>query len=91
MTFLSSFSNNQVQTSNIPEEVVHNFPLEKVRENGPLLAPGIQCRVCLRAYQVGQFVRKLPRCKHKVPDMLIMEMSHPMRKHVFNKTQTGSS
>ena len=59
-------SNTQAQTSDIPEEVIHNFPLEKVRENGPLLAPGIQCRVCLRAYQVGQFVRKIPRCKHKV-------------------------
>ena len=81
MTFVSSFSNNQVQTSDIPEEVVHNLPLEKVRENGPLLAPGIQCRVCLRAYQVGQFVRKLPRCKHKVPDdsyrLMIMGYEYP--------------
>ncbi|XP_060062476.1 uncharacterized protein LOC132543037 [Ylistrum balloti] len=58
-------SNTSTQQSDIPESVVNSFPLEKVRENGPLLAPGMQCRVCLRGYQVGQFVRKLPRCKHK--------------------------
>ncbi|XP_069110456.1 uncharacterized protein [Argopecten irradians] len=58
-------SNTSTQQSDIPESVVNSFPLEKVRDNGPLLAPGMQCRVCLRGYQVGQFVRKLPRCKHK--------------------------
>lgn len=30
------------------------------------MAPGMQCRICLRGYEVNQFVRKLPRCKHKV-------------------------
>ncbi|XP_033762710.1 uncharacterized protein LOC117344164 isoform X2 [Pecten maximus] len=58
-------NNTSTQQSDIPESVINSFPLEKVRENGALLAPGIQCRVCLRGYQVGQFVRKLPRCKHK--------------------------
>ena len=62
----SVFSNSSTRPSEIPEEVVHQFPLEKVREGGALLAPGKQCRVCLRAFQIGQFVRKLPRCKHKV-------------------------
>ncbi|KAH3840283.1 E3 ubiquitin-protein ligase ZSWIM2-like isoform X2 [Dreissena polymorpha] len=51
--------------SDIPEDVVNGFPLEKVRGTGPLLQPGVQCRICLHGYQVGQFVRKLPRCKHK--------------------------
>ena len=54
--------------SDIPEDVVNGFPLERVRETGPqgLLQPGVQCRICLHAYQVGQYVRKLPNCKHKV-------------------------
>ncbi|KAK3603628.1 hypothetical protein CHS0354_017347 [Potamilus streckersoni] len=58
-------SNTENQRSDIPEEVIQGFPLEKVRESGPLLAPGMQCRICLRGYEVGEFVRKLPRCKHK--------------------------
>lgn len=58
-------SNANQQPSDIPESVISKFPLEKVRERGPLLAPGMQCRICLRGYEVNQFVRKLPRCKHK--------------------------
>lgn len=58
-------SNANQQPSDIPESVINKFPLEKVRERGPLLAPGMQCRICLRGYEVNQFVRKLPRCKHK--------------------------
>ena len=60
------FSGQAAVGSDIPEDVIQSFPLEKIREHGPLLAPGMQCRVCLRGYQLGQFVRKLPRCKHKV-------------------------
>ncbi|XP_046349991.2 E3 ubiquitin-protein ligase ZSWIM2-like [Haliotis rufescens] len=51
-------------TSDIPEEVVNMLPLERVRERSQLLAPGSQCRMCLRSFVVGQHVRKLP-CKHK--------------------------
>ncbi|XP_062606809.1 uncharacterized protein LOC134268556 [Saccostrea cucullata] len=58
-------SNANQQPSDIPEDIIHKFPLEKVRERGPLLAPGMQCRICLRGYEVNQYVRKLPRCKHK--------------------------
>ncbi|XP_048755909.1 E3 ubiquitin-protein ligase ZSWIM2-like isoform X2 [Ostrea edulis] len=58
-------SNANQQQSDIPEAVVNKFPIEKVRERGALLAPGIQCRICLRGYEVNQFVRKLPTCKHK--------------------------
>lgn len=65
--FNNTFSSNaNQQPSDIPESVINKFPLEKVRERGPLLAPGMQCRICLRGYEVNQFVRKLPRCKHKV-------------------------
>ncbi|KAK3108108.1 hypothetical protein FSP39_001414 [Pinctada imbricata] len=63
---LTQLDNNSAsQPSEIPEDVIHQFPLERVREGGALLAPGKQCRVCLRAFEIGQFVRKLPRCKHK--------------------------
>lgn len=65
--FDNTFSSNaNQQPSDIPESVINKFPLEKVRDRGPLLAPGMQCRICLRGYEVNQFVRKLPRCKHKV-------------------------
>ncbi|XP_060607453.1 uncharacterized protein LOC132759651 isoform X2 [Ruditapes philippinarum] len=57
--------NTAATGSDIPEEVIQSFPLEKIRQNGPLLQPGVQCRICLHGYQLGQFVRKLPRCKHK--------------------------
>ncbi len=43
---------------------MHSFPLERVRHNSPLLAPGQQCRICLQRYLEGQHVRRLP-CRHK--------------------------
>ncbi|CAL1533867.1 unnamed protein product [Lymnaea stagnalis] len=52
------------EMSNLTEESLQTIPIERVRDGGPLLAPGSQCRVCLRGFTVGQFVRKLP-CKHK--------------------------
>ncbi|XP_052094745.1 E3 ubiquitin-protein ligase ZSWIM2-like isoform X3 [Mytilus californianus] len=61
---LMQLENNNIG-SDIPEEVINSFPLEKVRDSSNLLQPGMQCRICLRGYEVGQFIRKLPRCKHK--------------------------
>ena len=58
-------NNNNVAFSQIPEKVIRSWPLEKVRENSILIGPGMQCRICLRSYQVNQSVRKLPNCKHK--------------------------
>ncbi|KAJ8024520.1 E3 ubiquitin-protein ligase Zswim2 [Holothuria leucospilota] len=52
------------KASTIPEEVVKSFPTEKVREGGALMSPGVQCRVCLRGFTLGQVVRRLP-CRHK--------------------------
>ncbi|CAG5117314.1 unnamed protein product [Candidula unifasciata] len=56
--------NRQEELSNLSEEHLRAIPIERVKEAGPLLALGCQCRVCLRGFTVGQFVRKLP-CKHK--------------------------
>jgi E3 ubiquitin-protein ligase ZSWIM2 len=58
-------ASNQGPLSQIPEKVIKAWPCERVKENSKLLDPGIQCRICLRAYQPSQIVRKLPSCKHK--------------------------
>ncbi|XP_030836317.1 E3 ubiquitin-protein ligase ZSWIM2 [Strongylocentrotus purpuratus] len=52
------------QMSNVPEHVVKSFHVETVRDGSNLLSLGTQCRVCLRAYAMGQLVKKLP-CRHK--------------------------
>ncbi|XP_071812261.1 uncharacterized protein [Apostichopus japonicus] len=57
-------SNDANRASMIPEEVVKSFPIEKIREGGALTSPGVQCRVCLRGFTVGQVARRLP-CRHK--------------------------
>ena len=60
--------NNAVEAknfSNLTEKIIKSWPSERVRENSTLLQPGYQCRICLRAYQLNQIVRKLPGCKHK--------------------------
>ncbi|CAF0783599.1 unnamed protein product [Didymodactylos carnosus] len=49
----------------IPEKVVKSFPTERVHDTSRLLQRGEQCRLCLRSYQVGERVRRLPSCKHK--------------------------
>ncbi len=61
----SNGANQSLTYSQIPEKVIKSWALEKVRENSVLIGPGIQCRICLRAFQVNQTVRKLPSCKHK--------------------------
>ncbi|XP_033103223.1 uncharacterized protein LOC117106015 isoform X2 [Anneissia japonica] len=50
--------------STVPESFIKSLPSEMVRNGSGLLAPGSQCRVCLRAYIVGERVRRLP-CQHK--------------------------
>ena len=50
--------------SNLSESTVRSFPVERIRHNSSLLAPGQQCRICLRGYEEGQFARRLP-CRHK--------------------------
>jgi E3 ubiquitin-protein ligase ZSWIM2 len=48
----------------IPENVVKSMPTERVHERSRLLQHGEQCRLCLRSYQLGERVRRLP-CRHK--------------------------
>jgi E3 ubiquitin-protein ligase ZSWIM2 len=48
----------------IPENVVKAMPTERVHERSHLLQHGEQCRLCLRTYQIGERVRRLP-CRHK--------------------------
>ena len=48
----------------IPENIVKSMPTERVHERSRLLQHGEQCRLCLRSYQTGERVRRLP-CRHK--------------------------
>jgi hypothetical protein len=48
----------------IPENVVKAMPSERVHQRSQLLQHGEQCRLCLRFYQIGERVRRLP-CRHK--------------------------
>ncbi|KAJ8788651.1 hypothetical protein J1605_005382 [Eschrichtius robustus] len=48
-----------------PKHVVRSLPLLLITKNSKLLAPGYQCRLCLKAFRPGQHTRLLP-CTHKV-------------------------
>ncbi|CAF3572241.1 unnamed protein product [Rotaria sordida] len=48
----------------IPENIVKSMPTERINERSHLLQYGEQCRLCLRFYQIGERVRRLP-CRHK--------------------------
>ncbi|XP_019635176.1 PREDICTED: E3 ubiquitin-protein ligase Zswim2-like [Branchiostoma belcheri] len=63
-TLSSLDSSTANQSGTVPEPVVNSLPVEIVRQKSPLLAPGQQCRVCLRGFSLGQHLRRLP-CKHK--------------------------
>ncbi|XP_037377762.1 E3 ubiquitin-protein ligase ZSWIM2 [Talpa occidentalis] len=47
-----------------PKHVVKSLPLLLITKNSKLLAPGYQCRLCLKAFRLGQYTRLLP-CAHK--------------------------
>lgn len=57
-------SNQSAAVMGIPESVVRSMPSERVHERSRLLQHGEQCRICLRPYQIGERVRRLP-CRHK--------------------------
>ncbi|XP_071959967.1 uncharacterized protein [Antedon mediterranea] len=63
-TLLQLDSEASQAPSSVPESFIKSLPSEKVRQGSSLLVPGSQCRVCLRAYAVGEKVRRLP-CQHK--------------------------
>ncbi|XP_077966256.1 E3 ubiquitin-protein ligase Zswim2-like isoform X1 [Styela clava] len=60
----SSGDTAPVDLCGLPEHVINTLPMMKVRPGAKLLVPGKQCRICLRSYEVGEYVRKLPECKH---------------------------
>nr|XP_025869367.1 E3 ubiquitin-protein ligase ZSWIM2 [Vulpes vulpes] len=47
-----------------PKQVVKSLPLLLITKNSKMLAPGYQCRLCLKAFRLGQHTRLLP-CTHK--------------------------
>ncbi|XP_049628886.1 E3 ubiquitin-protein ligase ZSWIM2 [Suncus etruscus] len=47
-----------------PKGVVKSLPLLLITKNSHLLVPGYQCRLCLKAFHVGEHLRILP-CTHK--------------------------
>ncbi|XP_048200167.1 E3 ubiquitin-protein ligase ZSWIM2 [Perognathus longimembris pacificus] len=47
-----------------PKDVVKSLPLQLITKKSKLLAPGYQCRLCLKSFHVGQQTRLLP-CTHK--------------------------
>ncbi|XDC71600.1 hypothetical protein R6Z07F_002773 [Ovis aries] len=47
-----------------PKHVVKSLPLLLITKKSKLLAPGYQCRLCLKAFRRGQHARLLP-CTHK--------------------------
>lgn len=63
-TLLQLDSQGNQQLSDLTEVTVRSFPTERIRNSSTLLAPGQQCRICLRAYEIGQQIRRLP-CRHK--------------------------
>ncbi|KAM5280139.1 E3 ubiquitin-protein ligase ZSWIM2-like [Ctenodactylus gundi] len=59
LTYLHFVS--QVRT---PRHVVSSLPLILVTKNSKVLAPGYQCRLCLKPFHPGEHTRVLP-CTHK--------------------------
>ncbi|KAM6178514.1 E3 ubiquitin-protein ligase ZSWIM2 [Rhynchocyon petersi] len=47
-----------------PKQIVKSLPLLLITKNSKLLAPGYQCRLCLKAFRLGQHIRLLA-CTHK--------------------------
>ena len=60
----------------VPQAVLTALPLVRVRQGSRLLEAGMQCRICLRGFQLGQQVRRLP-CHHKV-QTIDREIRHGM-------------
>lgn len=58
-----SISNRTSEPTDLTEETVSQLQKMRVRAGSMLLAPGQQCRVCLRQYSEGDLVRYLP-CRH---------------------------
>ncbi|XP_054826796.1 E3 ubiquitin-protein ligase ZSWIM2 [Eublepharis macularius] len=55
---------NKEKFSCIPENIINSLPTVLVRKFSNLLDPGLQCRLCLKIFCLGQVARLLP-CNHK--------------------------
>lgn len=81
---LSSFS--QFCT---PKYVIKTLPLLMITKNSELLAPGYQCRLCLKSFCLGQYTRLLP-CSHKVKAMSFY-LTFPQRPFPMNEVEVEVS
>ncbi|XP_075789885.1 E3 ubiquitin-protein ligase ZSWIM2 isoform X3 [Pelodiscus sinensis] len=54
----------QEKSSCIPKHIVKSLPMMLIRKCSNFLAPGLQCRLCLKTFCLGQYARLLP-CNHK--------------------------
>ncbi|XP_030637679.1 E3 ubiquitin-protein ligase ZSWIM2 [Chanos chanos] len=71
----------------VPRHVLESLPTVKVRQGSKHLEPGQQCRMCLKCFSVGQYIRHLP-CHHKFHKDCIDKWLHrfnfcPLDCHVF--------
>ncbi|XP_053493930.1 E3 ubiquitin-protein ligase ZSWIM2 isoform X1 [Ictalurus furcatus] len=57
-------SETAVMSDVVPEHVLRMFPVIQVHQRSRLLEHGVQCRLCLQSFHVGQQVKTLP-CRHK--------------------------
>lgn len=48
----------------IPEHIICSLPTVVIRKSSSLLDPGLQCRLCLKIFHIGEVIRFLP-CNHK--------------------------
>ncbi|CAG5933758.1 unnamed protein product [Menidia menidia] len=53
-----------VAADTLSEDVLERLPAVRVRSGSRLLDEGLQCRICLQSFGLGQLVRTLP-CHHK--------------------------
>ncbi|XP_069492269.1 E3 ubiquitin-protein ligase ZSWIM2 [Ambystoma mexicanum] len=79
--------NVKAGSCHVPKQVLKSFPLTLVRQSSKLLGPGQQCRMCLKAFSIGQYARLLP-CRHTfhrdcIDKWLLHEDACPVDKHVL--------
>ncbi|XP_042302387.1 E3 ubiquitin-protein ligase ZSWIM2 isoform X2 [Sceloporus undulatus] len=59
----SEDSSNEI-LSGTPVQIINSLPTVLVRKSSGLLDPGLQCRLCLKVFCLGQVTKFLP-CNHK--------------------------
>nr|XP_060636244.1 LOW QUALITY PROTEIN: E3 ubiquitin-protein ligase ZSWIM2 [Anolis sagrei ordinatus] len=69
-----------------PVQIINALPTVVVRKRSSLLDPGLQCRLCLKAFCLGQVTRFLP-CNHKfhrkcIDNWLFKENACPIDGHI---------